>query len=656
MKAGIRPWLCAAAAAGLLMSAGTRADEQFELRMVDGASPPRECLFLPGTCVPRLAIGVRRVQDPDHVRGELSLGLRLQPAASVAPTIHRPLYKPLYVYAEHRAGDGTEWYLLGTDYAVSEAATLKGALGWADGRELHMLTSRYAYHFKDPVELYQNDADAYAALESQSQRPPQRRPDLALVSERLQETHWDPPASDAIPPFVELRPERGPRLTDTTLTFPLVADNRLIHLGAIVGGPVDKDLLAQKDKQAKEKAGVEVLFVIDDTRSMEKFFPEVADFIGANLKGGDATALKVAVSWYNDREDDTKPIPLPYSVSPLQVVNDPTPVVDAVRKHLSKTIKGDGAQQRELLCEGLLAAIEGADFTPGAHAMVFVIGDFGDRSEEKTRLGLIDKIGAGMAARQLQAAFIQVGDVGQDKSFVDHAKEIGDRVVQGGGPAVKIATSDDKNLQKTIEKLQDEMDARRRRLEREIEDIRSRNPYSQPGAVMERRFKEAKIERRDFDERHMQFFAPACGWLYHPLNPDGDPQLRELVFISRPEATALVAMLAAVKNQVERQGTIDAAAAVDVLAKQLSRHPRAADAVRACWGAMPEADRTVGAFLRDAMGLRVRNPALYQRQGFKPLPATRKVGDMLERSKNWLAKEKGPGPERVWYDSWLVLP
>jgi hypothetical protein len=650
----------AAVVAGLLNPLRAAAAERLAAGMADGSPPPGQCLFMPGTIVPRLAIGVRRLADEADVRAIRHLELRQLPDASAPVVIRRPLYKPLFVYAEQAGVDGAKWCLLGSDYAVSKAANLKGALGWVDARQLHFLDGRYAYHFKNPdrvrpVHLYQNEADAYAALESQGRRPPEPRPDLAFVAERLEPDFWDPLAPDAIPPFVEMPPRAAAGLTDTTLSFPLAADNRLIRVGAVCGGPVDRDILAAKRQQAGAKAGVEILFVIDDTLSMEKYIQQVADFIEANLSGGgDATDIRLAVSWYRDREDDSKgDAEKPYEVEALRAI-EPREVVKAVREHRVRTIKGDGAQARELMGEGLEAAIAKAGFAPGANAMVFVIGDYGDRSAEEARMATAGRIAKSVADQRLQVAFIQVADAGADQSFRQHAGEIADAVGRAGGPPVKVESAGNTNLQKQIAKLQAEMESRRDRLLAEIEDLNSRNIYSQPGPLMEGMLKERGIERQAFDKQHLQFFVPACGWLYHPLNPEGDPQLRELVFVSRPEAKALVVLLATVQEQLKQTGKIDGQAAVNVLAKQLASHAGAADAIRAAWEGVPEAERSLGNFLRDAMGLRVRNPLLYQRAGVARLPATLKTVEMLGKSKELLAREDGP--ERFWYDSWLVLP
>ena len=657
--------LVASVIAAWAVTAVAWAGERLTATLADGKPAPRECLFMPGTVVPRLAIGVRRPDDEPELRGVRHLEFRDLPRTSHPLSgVRRPLYRPLFVYAEHATADGGRWCLLGSDYAVGPSSNLKGALGWVDARQLHFADGRYAYHFKNakrvhPVDLYRDETDAYEALAAMSHKPPRPSADLALVTERLEENFWDPLAPDATPPFLELRRPQGAAMTDTTLTFPLMADNRLVHLAAVCGGPVDADQLAEKRRQVQEKAGVEILFVIDDTLSMEKYIQQVATFIESNLQGGgDATDLKIAVSWYRDRENDgAQPAEKPYDVAPLKPVapEDVSAVVKSVREHKVRTIKGDGAQARELMCEGLQAALEAAGFTRGANAMVFVIGDYGDRSVEAKRKKAVEQIAKGIAAQQIQVAFIRVGEP-EDTSFQDHAGEIRDQVRAEGGLAATITSANDANLGNQIAKLQAEMESRRSRLEAEITDLESRNRYSQPGPLMERRMADAGLDRRAFDQQHLQFFTPACGWLYHPLNPDGDPQLREMVFICRAEATALVVMLAAVEEQLKAKETIDGEAAIDRLAKQLATHPQAAGAVRAAWEAIPEAERSLGTFLREAFGLRIRNPLLFQSAGLKPLPATGKSLERLRKSQDWLTKEKAPGPERVWYDSWLVLP
>jgi hypothetical protein len=661
------PGKAAAIAAICFALAGVgSASERGTATMPDGKSAPRQCLFLPGTVVPRLAIGVRRLEDDAHLRELRHLEFRHRPSDGPSG-IRRPLYRPLFVYAEHVDEVGSRWCLLGSDYAVDRDANETGVLGWIDARQLHFATSRYAYHFRNPgrvhpVELYRDEADAYATLESLASQPPRPSSALPLVMERIEQDVWDPTNPEAAPPFLEVRRPRAAAMTDTTPSFPLNVDNRLVHLAAVCGGPVDGDQLASKRDQVNQKAGVEILFVIDDTLSMEKYFPKVADFIEANLQGGGAEInLKIAVSWYRDREDDdAKPAQQPYDVATLRDVHakDIPAVKKTVLEHQVRTIKGDGAQARELMCEGLQAALGAAGFAGGAHAMVFVIGDYGDRSAKAERDKMVLDIAAKIAKNQLQVAFIRVGGDGNanDRSFVQHAGEIREAVRKVGGPDVAIAAADAANLDGQIAKLQREMTARRSQLEAEIADLESRNRHSKPGPLMERDMKAAGLELDAFDQQHLQLFTPACGWLYNPRNPDEDePQLRELAFISRAEATALVAMFAAVGKQLEQKGVIDGSAAIAVLADKLAGHSEAAAGLEASWNAIPQAERSLGTFLRDGMGLRVRNAVLFEPVGRRPLPATlKKSVEVLRKCRAGMAEAMDP--KRVWYDSWVMLP
>ena len=79
-----------------------------------GASAERECLFMPGTAIPRLAMGVCRPGDSaeDRADGDLKLWATTVRTSGEEPAAIRPLFVPLYVY-EERPGIGTTMYRLG---------------------------------------------------------------------------------------------------------------------------------------------------------------------------------------------------------------------------------------------------------------------------------------------------------------------------------------------------------------------------------------------------------------------------------------------------------------------------------------------------------------------------------------------------------------
>jgi hypothetical protein len=641
-----------------------------------------ECQFLPGTVIPLVAIGIRTLDDPPEMRDRRLLDLWDRPenaAPGVIPRIQVPLFRPYFVY-DRRTVDGTTWHLLGEAYAGSP-------LGWADGRQLRMLESRYGYHFNNPrrvppgVQLYRSREAAYKALEAQSRVPPETPREDVVVAERIQEEHWNPLAGDAIPPFIELGDDEDLKgryaagLTDTTLTFPYHGENRLIQLGAVAGGPVDREAIAKKRASAEERAGIAIVFVIDETLSMQKFFGGVADFIDKNLDlGANAVNVRVAVSWYSDIEQVKD---VPYVVQPLQPLNGPAMnaataagakglIVDGVRNHKDRIIGGVGAQAEELIYEGLVEAIKQAGFARGENAMVFVIGDAPDRYEEEEDASLKRRFVELQAeleglieTHNLQVAFVQVGDVARvGTGFADQATRFRKTLKHELRQAVIVQGPGEKPLQNRIAELQRQMDRRRTELLSEIAEMESRNRYSEPGPALEQKFVQNDVSREAFDRSHLQFFEPAWGWLYHPQQPEATPQLRELVFLAKPESDALIPALVRAAEGLEAEGRIDVDSTRKLLAETLARqsgHAGVVAAIEAAWQGLPKDDRTFGRFLEQGMGLRVRNPLLFHRGVANPKagPTRQSVGLLLD-SRNRIGNARKEGV--TWADAWKVLP
>lgn len=648
--------------------------------LAEGAAP--ECEFIPGTGIPLLAMGVRSLDDPPEVRDRRQLELWDRPETAdpgAAPRLQVPLFRPYFVY-DRRTADGTTWHLLGDEYAGAP-------LGWADGRHLRLLQSRYGYHFNNPkrvppgVQLYRSREAAYEALEAQSKVPPETPLDDVVAAERLEEDNWEPLAKDAVPPFVELGDEEdlaGPYsagLTDTTLTFPHPGENRLVYVGAVAGGPVDRNAIASKKALAEERAGIAIVFAIDDTLSMQKFFGGVADFIDKNLDlGANAVNVRVAVSWYSDiEEQDDKP----YVVQSLQPLNGPDMdaaaaqrakqrIVDGVRKHKDRIISGLGAQPEELVYEGLVEAIKKAGFEEGENAMVFVIGDAADRYEaeedevlRKKFTGLQAELAGLIEKRNLQVAFVQVGDDAQvGTEFTEQARRFRKTLKPELQSAVIVQGPGGAPLQNRIAELQGQMDRRRTKLLAEITEMETRNRYSQPGPALEEDFVSQGIDRKGFDHSHLQFFVPAWGWLYHPQQPEATPQLRELVFLAKPESDALIPALVEAAKGLETRGRIDVDATRKILAETLGKHSNhtgVATVLEAAWQSLPKDDRTLGRFLEKCMGLRVRNPLLFHRGDANPKAGpTQQSVELLRESRNRIGNARKPGV--TWADAWKVLP
>lgn len=645
----------------------------------DGLVP--ECLFLPRTAIPMLAIGVRGFDDAPELRGRRLLDLWERPESAppgVEPLARVPLFRPFFVYARQTA-DGITWHLLGSDYAGKP-------LGWADGRQLRLLDSRYAYHFDNPkrvppgVQLYGSREAAYAALEAQSEVPPKPSLEAVVVKERLEEENWNPLAENAIPPFIELADEGvaadrlSAGLTDTTLTFPFPRENQLIRLGAVAGGPVNRDQIEKKRKATQERAGIAIVFVIDETLSMEKFFKDVARFIDQNLDlGQDAVNVRVAVSWYSDIQRATD---VPYEVQALQPLNGPgmdaaavqaakQSIVSKVEEHKERLIGAAGAQSEELIYPGLVAAINKAGFNQDENAMVFVIGDAPDRSDwpgvpdayGKKNRGELKVLLAEKPA--LQLAFVQVGDVANvGTGFTDQARAFRESLPADQQKRVLVQGPGVKTLDKRIADLQAQMELQRTALLEEIAEMETRNRYAEPGPALDGELASQGLDRKTFDQSHLQFFVPAWGWRYHPQQAEATPQLRELVFLAKPESDALIPALIKAAEGLEEQGRIDVDATRSLLADVLGKrsgHTTVSRAIEAAWQSLPEADRTFGRFLVQGMGMRVRNPLLFHRgtANAKALPTQESIR-MLRSSRDRIGGARKDGV--FWADAWKVLP
>jgi hypothetical protein len=631
-----------------------------------------QCLFQPNTVIPRLAMGVRRLGDDPDLRARRFLDLWERPERpdlDAKPLKRVQLFRPLFVY-DVREHDGVSWHLLGDAYAGSP-------VGWADGRQVHQLDSRYGYHFSNPkraapgVQLYESRERAYEAILAQSMLPPDNPRDGAVVEERLEEQYWNPIAPGATPPFVEMRDDDdlaalyAEGLTDTTLTFTLDSENVLLHLGAVAGGPIDRDAVARKRDDADKQAGIAIAFVVDETVSMGRYFGDVADFIENNLDVGPAAVnLRVAVSWYSDRE---KPADIPYVANSLEPLNAPgiTPqeaasskarIVRSVREHKERIVRGEGAQPEELIYPGLNAAIETAGFRDDERAMVFVIGDAADRMRGAALRAAQVQLQGLIRKHKLQVAFVQVGDLGP--GFAQQAKDFRDALPQGEREAVLVQGVEDGRLQKRIADLRAQMDRQRQTLLDEIAEMESRNHYAQPGPALDKQFDATGVDRQAFDREHLQLFVPAWGWLYHPQTPDALPQLRELVFLAKPEADALIPVLVTAVDGLRTTGRIDMDAVRNKFTQVLGRqsgHTDVASAVDAAWQALPEGDRTLGRFLRDSVGLRVRNAILYHPAAADiRAAATQRDIELLTHSRERLGMARAA--DVIWFDASKVLP
>lgn len=313
------------------------------------------------------------------------------------------------------------------------------------------------------------------------------------------------------------------------------------------------------------------------------------------------------------------------------------------------------------MLDGIIAGIKAAKFSAGSSRLVLVIGDTGDRRRDAELDKLVDEVADLVAQTGVRLVFIRVGqgDRSYQKSFAEQAQRIADKCEPGSVVLPgNVGINDPSQLNQRIREAGAEQQRRQAALAREIDALERRNQYAVPGPGMEQRIVDDGGTLAAFAASNQQYYVPATGWMFHPLQPDVKmPQLRELLFLAPVEVDVLEAMFMALVKDLERSDRLNGEAAVkfiaDLIAKR-STHTKAKAAIEAAWSEMPEQDRTLGAFLRDRMGMRVRNPVLFVSGPIKAPKVKQEVSAILQERSKRLTNARGPGI--LWYDSLKVLP
>lgn len=634
------------------------------------------CLFIGDSLVPQLALGVRRVDGEDVD----VLELRQSPDAA-APIVHdAPLFRPFFVADSRGDGAGGRWHL------VQDGYTAEAPLGWARERHLHLVESRYAYTFAtrerpERADLHDVSKEAYERLLSQINGAVDGGGDKVVVIERPGAENWRPVTIDDTVPFVELTipaENRDREYPDTTPTFRfgIPVENRLVHMGAICGGPVDQVRLAQLKAKVITESGLEMLFVVDETTSMSPFTKEVAAFIenAGRLTLNRPVPVRIAVWAYTDGPPGARVTP-----GAFKAVKGP----DDVRE-LAATVVTLGRHQPpkgfsnppERMLEGLRDALEHGNFNAGSTLFVAVVGDMGHEPTDPDKEALLQDVADRIKQTGARVYFMHVGLPGpaeesdETKGFRRLFREDAEAVRKAGQArgisedqvVYQVATAND--LQMALENARDAVEQERRRLQMQIRRMESRTPYTAPGPKLLAALEARGIDRGKFEERHVQYFVPSRGWLFHPTSRDtatAQPQLRELFFLAPPERDAVRQLFERLRETLSRGTPIDGEAIVEKFAQDLATAAGNAvleGRVREVWNRIPPHQRSIGVFMEDAFGLRLKAalpfPAIAYR---KEQPATgQEITRMLERIGRLGEAFRGHGENAFWFDASSLVP
>lgn len=637
-------------------------------------APVRQCQFIDGTLVPRLVMGVRRVND-----GEIdALPVRAEQDPDGPTVAEARLFRPYYVVARRVDDRKDAWLLIQDGYAAAKP------LGWVPERHVEPFRSRYAYTFAPrdrdhPADLHDVSKDSYERLLAQMTGEPQARGDLVLVRERQGTKGWNPASIDDIVPFIELRLPTDAidgEYPDTTPTnrFGIPLENRLVHMGAVCGGPVDRVRLAALRKQDDVAAGLEMVFVVDETESMRPFFAGVANFIA---KAGQAAAAgnpvmtrqkpaRIAVSYYTDGPPRQR-----VTATPLAPVKDQQAALglaQEVREHKDRLPPGEFANTPERMLEGFRDSIAAAGFTARSDAFVVVVGDTGHEPADGGKPALIDQAAEAIARHGLHVFFAHVGRRKSDADmlFKADAEAVRRAAVARGVPAERVVyqAADADTLADEIGRARERAEKLRRDRLRTIERIEARTPFTEPGPKLLRQLESAKIPRKVFDEDHLQFYVPARGWLFHPIAPPApgpaEPQFRELFFVAPAERQAVQALFTHLKDRLGKGEPIDHASGIATFAAALAKasgNPALEGRVLDEWQAIPASQRSLGVFLEDVFGLRLKAALPYPPEPLTKQPATDEEIRTMEERIGRLARAFAQGAAAAfWFDAASLVP
>jgi hypothetical protein len=567
---------------------------------------------------------------------------------------------------------GGTWHLLQDGY------TSAAPLGWASGRHLHLLQSRYAYTFANSkrselADLQDVSKESYERLLAQSKGNTEGGQDKVVVKERSGAERWRPSTILDTVPFVELlvpSEKRDREHPDTTPTFRfgIPVENRLVHMGAVCGGPIDDEKLRQLKGTVLVEKELEMLFVVDETVSMAPFNQVVAQFIrnAGNLAEGRPVPVRVAVCSYTDGPPDTR-----VKLGEFTMVRGPQDVaalagaVAELGDHLPDP-PYDNPPERML--EGLRDALKNTKFLPGGTPFVAVVGDTGHEPSDAGRQKLVADIAKLIKQNGVRTYFMHVGkrQKPDEMLFQKDFKAVQGEAVKLGVPGDHIVyePAEANNLQAVLEKSRNEVEDERRKLQLQIARMESRTPYTEPGPKLLAAIESRGLDKVRFDNLHLQYFVPSRGWLFHPTSKEAataKPQLRELFLLSPPEREAVKVLFDGLRNSLTAGDPIDGDAVIRTLARDLaaaSGNPAVEARALAAWNRIPAKQRSVGVFMEDVFGLRLKTALPFPPIAYvKDKPATRQeIERMMERIGRLGTAFKDDGPAAFWFDAAAIVP
>jgi hypothetical protein len=652
--------VCVVAPACMVAAGGRNAHAQSGAPRVSAPSTAAHTTFVPDTLIPRLAMGVRRgVKDSREIAE-----LRDRPGGAIVGRV--PLFSAMFVHAEQRL-DSQDWVLLASGYAGDKA----GTRGWVPRSDIEVFSTRYGYVLHDTgnaTEFFPTPGDAYAIVPGIGPKGEATPSQSASVLGRPDAVGWQPLRRTDQMPFMELEFDRQSGYPSTTPSIATPYDGRLVRVGVICGGPVDKSVLAKLQSEANRNSAIEMLFVIDETLSMGKYFAGVSDFIGAvGQAAGNGRQPRIAVSYYTDGLPGERTTCEPLRKATPQVV---TALAQSVRQHKQKIPPGNYINPPERMLDGMQDAINKAGFTEGVTSIVVVIGDTGHEPKERVeKENLLKAVAKLVAAKRLLVFFVHVGLEGNEitpdrKLFEEDATALRKRVGELNkalADRVRYTTANTGNLTAELEGLRREADRLVEQSQLMAGRITSRNTNTMPGPALVATMTQNGVTLAQFHDAHQQIYVPSYAWMESPRDAGGNGgsrgRLSRYVCLASEEQQALASLLELAQSNVDAGLAVDHDKAVQAFVQSLraaTTGSTAVEAAHANWKKMGP-DRTAGGFLNKFLGLDIRAETLFSSS---PPGNTEEVADARKalQSLTTVVREASRDKDRFWFEATTLAP
>lgn len=502
----------------------------------------------------------------------------------------RGLFTFYYIYAEV-GREGENYFLLGEQPVItSDQHPERALIGWISGERVHIWDTRDAIEYKKDnltkriaglpeaeagVKIFESMATLKAHCKGVPTSEPLAEEDITVV------TPW--PYHIQRYPLLEAKSAESADvpLAGRLLRIGYIGDQIYTETGepGVTAQELD-DARAVLGGMKKDLNNIDLLFVIDATGSMYRFFDPAADAVNSIIStvqrdygsGPERPRVRFSVTFYRDYADadgqrgpgnpaDT------YLWKREPLTEDPQRILEFLRSE--RIPDGAGGDEPEAVFEGIIQAVEQAkkEMADASYRMVILVGDKGNHRTDQqghtaakvTKLlkeGFFDftaihvvpqaAVDGDRDVRLFQDQSMQIVRAlpeGDGEYLIDaDPRDVANRIIAGGSRAVESATTaqratvEFRDSGKSIPDLQMKYGTR---LTKRLVDL----------------MKSKGVDPAIFSRTSVQIFER--GWVAERSCRNGLLQVQQVVLVGRPDLETLIAIIAGfLRDQPTKQDVI----------------------------------------------------------------------------------------------------